>query len=135
MLSLPDGLRVLLGKETPDPGPKGKTNTSLSPRGSSTEQRERLGSAPSHLIYPSKTSPSEPKLSLISKANVGTAPFPVPGLFYLSPRVFPISAKSAPLQSLLPSQKKRKSAWFGAEGERLTPKSFCTAYGWAACAL
>lgn len=85
---------------------KDKTNTSLSPRGSSTEQREHLGSAPSHLTYPSKTSPSEPKLSLISKANVGTAPFPVPALFYVSPRVFPIPAKPAPLQSPLPSPKK-----------------------------
>lgn len=112
---------------------KDKRNTSLSPRGSSREQREHLGSAPSHLTYPSKTSPSEPRLSLISKANVGTAPFPVPGLFYLSPGEFPIPAKSAPLQSPLPSQKKCQ-VW-SRGGKAQTPKPFCTTYGWAARVL
>ena len=65
-----------------------------------------LGSGPSHLTYSSKTSPSEPKLRLISKANVGTLPFSGPGLFYINPRVFLSSAKSAPLRSPLLSQQK-----------------------------
>lgn len=50
--------------------------------------RKGLGSAPSPPIPPSNTSPSEPKLRSVSKANVGTFPFSVLGLLYIHPWVF-----------------------------------------------
>lgn len=96
------------GNQRPDLGPKGSEKNLPGPqRQLRRAGKSHLGSGPSHLTYPSQTSPSEPKLRLISKANVGTLPFSVPGLFYISPRVFLSSAKSAPLRSPLLSQQKR----------------------------
>lgn len=68
--------------------------------------KQGLGSAPSPPILPSNTSPSEPKLRSISKANVGTFPFSVLGLLYIRPWVFLIQIW--PLRSPL------LSLWFGA---------------------
>lgn len=50
--------------------------------------KQGLGSAPSPPIPPSNASPYEPKLRLISKANVGTFSFSVLGLLYIHPWVF-----------------------------------------------
>lgn len=87
MFSLLDGLRVLLGKqETRSVSKRLREKPPRPQRQLHRAGKSHLGSGPPHLTYPSKTSPSEPKLRLISKANVGTFPFSVPGLFYISPR-------------------------------------------------
>lgn len=95
------------GNEGLDPGPEGKQKKLPEPqRQLHGASKSHLGSAPSLLTYSSKTSPTEPKLRLISKANMGTYPFSVPGLFYISPWGFLNSVKSASLRSPLLSQQK-----------------------------
>lgn len=110
------------GIERPDPGPNREEENFLGPqRQPRRADKSHLGSGPSHLAYPSKMSPSESKLRFISKANVGTFPCSVPGLFYISPWGFLSWAKSAPLRSLLLSQ--------------LTPKASCISLGYMCSAI